>query len=117
MEMERERELRNCLTSLGFPYSSVGKESACGAGNLASISGSGRFPWRRKWQSTPIFLPGESHGQRSLVGYSPKSQKITEVTQQACVHVGGWKVKGHIQSESISVKALERQVTSVGSAA
>ena len=51
------------------------------------------------------------------MGYSPKSQKITEVTQQACVHVGGWKVKGHIQSESISVKALERQVTSVGSAA
>ena len=28
-------------------------------------------PWRRKWQSTPVFLPGESHGQRSLVGYSP----------------------------------------------
>ena len=27
--------------------------------------------WRRKWQPTPVFLPGESHGQRSLVGYSP----------------------------------------------
>ena len=74
-------------------------------------------PLQRAWQPPPAFLPGESHGQRSLVGYSPKSQKITEVTQQACVHVGGWKVKGHIQSESISVKALERQVTSVGSAA
>ena len=32
---------------------------------------SGRFPWRRKWQPTPVFLPGESHGQRSLVDYGP----------------------------------------------
>ena len=31
----------------------------------------GKIPWRRKWQPTPVFLPGESHGQRSLVGYSP----------------------------------------------
>ena len=30
-----------------------------------------KIPWRRKWQPTPVFLPGESHGQRSLVGYSP----------------------------------------------
>ena len=31
----------------------------------------GKIPWRRAWQPTPIFLPGESHGQRSLAGYSP----------------------------------------------
>ena len=30
----------------------------------------GKIPWRRTWQPTPVFLPGESHGQRSLVGYS-----------------------------------------------
>ena len=30
-----------------------------------------KIPWRRKWQPTPVFLPGESHGQSSLVGYSP----------------------------------------------
>ena len=30
-----------------------------------------KIPWRRKWQPTPVFLPGKSHGQRSLVGYSP----------------------------------------------
>ena len=30
-----------------------------------------KIPWRRKWQSTPVFLPGKSHGQRSLVGFSP----------------------------------------------
>ena len=37
--------------------------------------GVGKIPWRRKWQSTPVFLPGESHGWRSLAGYSPWSHK------------------------------------------
>ena len=59
---------------LGFPHSSVGKDSACSAGDPGSMPGSGRSPRivkRRKWQPTPVFLPGESHGQRSLAGYSP----------------------------------------------
>ena len=34
-----------------------------------------KIPWRRKWQPTPVFLPGESHGWRSLVGYSPRVAK------------------------------------------
>ena len=43
----------------------------------------GKIPWRRAWQPTPVFLPGESHGRRSLVGYSPwdcKELDTTEVT-------------------------------------
>ena len=47
----------------------------------------GKVPWRRAWQPTPVFLPGESHGQRSLMGYSPQSCKesdITETTSHAC---------------------------------
>ena len=39
--------------------------------DVGSIPGSGRFPWRRAWQSIPVFLPGESHGQGSLADYSP----------------------------------------------
>ena len=35
----------------------------------------GKIPWRRKWQPPPVFLPGESHGQRSLAGYSPWDHK------------------------------------------
>ena len=54
----------------GFPGGSEVKASACNAGDLGSIPGSGRFPWRRKWQPTPVFLPGESHRRRSLVGYT-----------------------------------------------
>ena len=38
-------------------------------------------PWRRKWQPTPVSLPGESHGQRSLVGYSPQGRKESGMTE------------------------------------
>ena len=41
----------------------------------------GRFPWRRKWQPTSVFLPGESHGQRSLAGYSPYSCQELDMTE------------------------------------
>ena len=40
-----------------------------------------KIPWRRKWQLTPIFLPGKSHGQRSLVGYSPRGRKESGTTE------------------------------------
>ena len=39
------------------------------------VSWIGKIPWRRKWQPTPVFLPEESHGQRSLAGYSPWGHK------------------------------------------
>ena len=42
--------------------------------DMSSIPGSGRFPWRGKWQPTPVLLPGESHGQRSLVHGVAKGQ-------------------------------------------
>ena len=37
-------------------------------GDMGLIPGLGKIPWRRKWQPTPVFLPGKSHGQRSLAG-------------------------------------------------
>ena len=42
----------------------------------------GEIPWRRKWQSTPVLLPGKSHGQRSLVGYSPWGHKESDTTER-----------------------------------
>ena len=53
--------------SWDFPGGSEVKASACNAGDLGSIPELGRFPWRRKWQPTPVLSPGKSHGQRSLV--------------------------------------------------
>ena len=45
-----------------------------------------KIPWSRKWQPTPVFLPGESYGQRSLVGYSPWGRKELDMTVSVCVH-------------------------------
>ena len=50
----------------GFPGGSDGKAFACNAGDTASIPGSERSPWRRKWQPAPVFLPGKFHEQRRL---------------------------------------------------
>ena len=63
-----------------FPGGSDSKESACNVRDLGSIPVSGRFPGA--WQPTSIFLPGESHGQRSLVGYSPQGHKESDMTEQ-----------------------------------
>ena len=46
----------------------------------------GKIPWRRKWQTTPVLLPGESHGERSLVGYSPWGLKESDMTEQLHFH-------------------------------
>ena len=64
----------------GFPCGASGKEPACQCRHKRHKRTHkrhgfnpwvGKIPWRRKWQPTPVFLPGESHGQRSLAGYSP----------------------------------------------
>ena len=46
----------------------------------------GKIPWRRKWQPTAVFLPGESHGWRSLAGYSPWGRKESDTTEQLHFH-------------------------------
>ena len=57
------------------------KASVCNAGDLGSIPGSGRSPGGGNTGSTPVFLPGESHGRRSLVGYSPWGRKESDMTE------------------------------------
>ena len=67
----------------GFSGGSDGKESACFAGDEGSIPGSGRSPGEgNDRQPTPIFLPGKSHGQRSLAGYSLQGHKESDTTEQ-----------------------------------
>ena len=61
------------------PVCSVGKKSACSAGDPGSIP---ELAWRREWQPTPVFLPGEFHGQRSLAVYSPWGHKELDTTKQ-----------------------------------
>ena len=55
----------------------------------------GKIPWRRKWQLTPVLLPGKSHGRRILIGYSPWGCKELDMTERLhsffpSAHSGPW---------------------------
>ena len=79
----------------------------------------GKIPWRRKWQPTPVFFPGKSHGQRSLPGYSPWDHRESDMTEWLSTHarlrttasvpclclpsqiLSGWKTASHPLSLSV----------------
>ena len=60
---------------MGLPIWISGKESPCQAGDSSLIPWVENIPWRRKWQVTPVFLLGESHGQRSLAAFDTWGRK------------------------------------------
>ena len=77
----------------GFPGGTAVKNSSCNtgdAGDLGSIW-PGKIPWRKEWQPTPVFLPGKSHGQRNLAGYSPWCCIDLDTTE----HMLTWLEKYH----------------------
>ena len=67
---------------MGFPGSLDSKESACQCGRPRFDHWVRKIPWRREWQPTPIFLPRESPGQRSLEGYRPLGSKELDMAEQ-----------------------------------
>ena len=71
---------------LSIPLGSERKKSTCNAGDLGSIPGLGRFPWRREQLPSLVFLPREIHGQRSLAGYSPWGHKESDTTERLSLH-------------------------------
>ena len=71
------------LTMNGFPWWLDGIESTCQCRRFGLDLGVGEIPWRRKRQPTLVFLPGKSHGQRSLAGYSPWDlRELDKMTEQ-----------------------------------
>ena len=70
------------MSSKGLPQRLSGQESSCSAGRHTFDPWVRENSWRRKWKSTPVFLPGESYGQRSLVGYSPCDYKEPDTTKR-----------------------------------
>ena len=72
----------------------------------------GKVIWRRKWQPTPISLPGKSHGQRSLVGYSPWGHKESDPTVRTHTHTQtifwpvfpSWQAEIRVRAWSVSLK-------------
>ena len=66
---------------------SDGKVSCLQCGRPRSSPWVGKISWRRKWQPTPVFLPGKSHGRRSVVGYSPWCRKESDTTERLHFHL------------------------------
>ena len=77
-----------CMLWVPLPGWLSGKEPICQCRRCRLDPWVGKIPWRRKWQPTPVFLPGKSHGQRSLVGYSPWGSKELGTAKwlSTCVH-------------------------------
>ena len=74
----------------GFPGIASGKESAgqCRRCKRRGLNPwVGEMPWSRKWQSAPVFLPGKSHGQRNLAGYSSWGHKELDTTERLSTHL------------------------------
>ena len=75
---------------MGFPGSTSDKEPACQYRRHKSRGFDpwvGKSPWRRAWQTTPVFLPRKSHGQRSLAGYSPGVAKSRTQVARLGTHI------------------------------
>ena len=89
-----DMKLGNGVQGLSWWHS--GKEPTCQYRRhkrSSSDSWVHKIPWSRKWQPTPVFLPGKSHGQRSLAGYGPWGPKESDMTEHTCtnrVHDLGW---------------------------
>ena len=79
----------NASTSIlyGLPWWLSGKESACQCSRHGFNPWAGKIPWRKKWQPTPVFLPGKSHGQKPGGRQSMKPQRVRHdlaTEQQQC---------------------------------
>ena len=81
-----------CLFCAGLPWWLSGKESYCNAGYTNLTPGLGRSSGERM-QTTPVYLPGKSHGQRSLVGYSPWGCKESDMAEWLSMRVGTWLIE------------------------
>ena len=112
----------------GVPGGVVVKNPPANAGDTGDTSSwVGKIPWRRKWQPAPVFLPGKSHGQRSLVGYhlrGPKQSDTIEwlsTAQQNSAKGGSLTVSYNVKSEnrpmnfSYSLKFIDLSCTLNGS--
>ena len=91
----------------GFLGGSDGKESDCSAGDRVRSLGQEDL-LEKKWQPPPGFLPGESHGQRSLVGYSPWGWKESDMTEQLALY-SCHKAIHHQWRNTTKVKWIKRK--------
>ena len=81
------------ILSKGFSGGTVIKNPPTNAGDMGSIPGSGKIPWRRKWQSTPVLLLGKSHRQGSLVSYTLWGHKELDMPEH--IHILSFSFFSH----------------------
>ena len=95
---------------MGLPGWLSGKESACQCRRHGFDPWVRKILWRRKWQPTPVFLPGDSHGQESLVGCSPWSCKESDRTEPKHKHpaYNGTCLKGQFRHFCRTLKSWQR---------
>ena len=105
---ERKKALfwHHLKMAMGFPGGASGKEPACQCRRQKRCGFDPwvrKIPWRRAWKPTPVFLPGESQGPRSLVGYSPWGHKELDTTEVT------WHAKiSTVPTENMIFKAEEQ---------
>ena len=73
----------------------------------------GKIPWRGKWQPTAVFLLGESHGRRSLVGYSPQGRKESDTTEWLHFHFPSMKIEGRRRKGWLRMRRLDGTTNSM----
>ena len=86
-----------------FPGGTSSKESTCPCRKYRFDPWVWKIPWNRKWHPTPVFLPGKSHGQRSLVGYSSWGHKESDKTEQLSTILHRNEMVSKLGSEDISM--------------
>ena len=101
----------NMLTmNIGLPWWLSRKEPACQRRRRRFDLRVGKIPCRRKWQPSPVFFPGKSHGQRSLVGHSPAAAKSLQPCQTLCDPIDssppGSPVPGILQARALEWVAI-----------
>ena len=101
----------------GLPGGTSGKDPACQCRRHRRCRFDpwvGKLPWSRAWQPTLVFLTGESHGQRSLVGCSPWGRKgwdTTEVTEHACTTaIRYWGILDQETTQDLSVPSSQTPI-------
>ena len=81
--------MQSIYSTKGLPGGASSKEPSCQCRRCKRWGCDpwvGKILWRRKWQPTPVFLPGQFHGQRNLVGYSPWDRKESDTTEWLSTH-------------------------------
>ena len=91
---------------MGFPGGSDSEEPICQHRSHGFNPWVGKIPWSRKRQPTLVFLPAESHGQRSLAGYSPQSHKESDMTEQLNTRYSIHSIKSYFIFKCSSVNIL-----------